>query len=58
MYLAQLETKRHNPTAAQTHYTTAHTLYTQLGAAKDGEKNRARMERARIEPSPTTQHHE
>jgi tetratricopeptide (TPR) repeat protein len=36
--LARLEIKRHNPAAAQTHYTTAHTLYTQLGAAKDLEK--------------------
>jgi transcriptional regulator with XRE-family HTH domain len=36
--LMQLEIKRHNPTAAQTHYTTAQTLYTQLGAAKDLEK--------------------
>jgi tetratricopeptide (TPR) repeat protein len=36
--LMQLETKRHDPTAAHTHYTTAHTLYTQLGAAKDLEK--------------------
>jgi hypothetical protein len=34
----QLEHKRHNPTAAHTHYTTAHTLYTQLGAAKDLER--------------------
>jgi hypothetical protein len=37
--LMQLETKRHNPTAAHTLYTKAHTLYTQLGAAKDLEKS-------------------
>jgi hypothetical protein len=36
--LTVLELKRHDPTAAQTHYTIANTLYTQLGAAKDLEK--------------------
>ena len=36
--LALLERKRNNPTQAQTHYTTAHTLFQQLGAAKELER--------------------
>jgi hypothetical protein len=34
--LTRLQLKRHNPSAALTHYTTAHTA--QLGAAKDLER--------------------
>lgn len=37
-HLAQLHRAKNNPTLATTHYTTAHQLYSQLGAAKDLEK--------------------
>jgi hypothetical protein len=36
--LMQLEDKRNNPELAQQHYTIAHQLFTQLGAAKQIEK--------------------
>jgi len=36
--LAQLYRAKNNPALAQQHYTTAHQLFTQLGAKKDLEK--------------------